>query len=397
MKKKSVILIPCAVLASQIFTLAQESAPANSSAAEESASNGKKIVLELPELPSADDVKIKIFGTLQAQYIYATASGAGSSDQNGFSVRRSILGISGEVGDGWGAKISYEFDSGSDGGSPDNGYIDTAVISKKFDDLAGTLSVGHRKPNFMLEEYSSSSKFLCIERSINSNFVTGNTYVRGLSGGHIGIFWDGKIECEGDNGIDYGLSLTNAVAKDYDACSNDLALTGNIAFMSALDDDTKLTFGFNATVNFGDEGGREKAPLTNAGTVYGFEPYVKFACGGLTAIADFYYIDGQSSAKIDPVYGLALTAAYKLENGFEPAVRVTYLNTESGAVNAKIQNRVPDSGNFNNATTYYVGANYYFNKYVKISGGYEYGHYFGGGNVKAADSGAFRTMLQVAF
>ena len=91
-----------------------------------------------------------------------------------------------------------------------------------------------------------------------------------------------------------------------------------------------------------------------------------------------------------------LTAAYKLDCGLEPAVRFTYLNTDSGKVNANIQNRVPASGAHDNATTYYAGANYYFNKYVKLAAGVEYGHYFGSGD-HADDSFAFRTMLQVSF
>lgn len=357
---------------------------------------GTKLVIELPQLPSAENVKLKVSGLMQAQYVYATASGAGASDQNGFSVRRSSIGITADVGDNWTAKIVYEFDSKSDGGTEDNGYIDTAIISRKFDD-AGTLTVGHKKTHFMLEEYSPSSKFLCQERSINSNFVNGNSYARGLSGYHIGVFWDGKV---GD-ALDYGVSLTNAVAKDYNKASNDLAVTGNIGYTLTLDDDSSLYFGLNATVNFGDDGDANfgspgtNTLLTNAGTVYGIEPYIQFTSGGLTAIAEAYYIDGDSDSKLHSFYGVTLTAAYKLECGFEPAVRFTYLNSDSGQVKSSLQNRVPATDEYDNATTYYVGVNYYFNKYVKIAAGYEYGHYFSGKT--SDDSGAFRTMLQVSF
>lgn len=396
--------VPALFLALAPFcAFAQESVePAVPAAAPASEEGGKKIVIELPQLPSAENVKVKVSGLIQAQYVYATASGKGSSDQNGFSVRRSSIGISADVGDDWSAKIVYEFDSKSDGGTEDNGYIDTAVISRKFDG-AGTLTVGHKKTHFMHEEYSPSSKFLCLERSINSNFVNGNTYVRGLSGYHIGVFWDGNV---GD-AIDYGVSLTNAVAKDYDKKSNDLAVTGNVGYTLKLDGDAKLYFGLNATVNFGDDGAvagngyydmdtkKESTALTNAGTVYGIEPYVQFTSGGLTALADFFWIDGDSESEVDAFYGLNLTAAYKLECGLEPAVRFTYLNTDSGAVNSSIQNRVPATMPNDNATTYYVGVNYYFNKYVKLAAGYEYGHYFGRGT--SDDSGAFRTMLQVSF
>lgn len=361
-----------------------------------SASGGKKIVIELPELPTSEDVRLKFTGLVQAQYVYATASGGGAGDRDGFSLRRTILGVSAELGDDWSAKLTYEFDSAQDGGSADNGYVDTATISRKFGS-AGTLSVGHKKAHFMLEEYSPSSQFPCLERSINSNFVTNNVYARGLSGSHIGVYWEGKIS----GGGDYGVSLTNAVAKDYDRRSNDLAVTGNLGWTLKLSDGAQLYFGLNGTVNFGDDGVPpgvgESSALTNAGTVYGVEPYVRFTSGGLMLLADVFFIDGSSSSRLDPFYGVNLTGTFRFGNGFEPALRFTYLNTESGLVNANVQNRVPSSGGFNNAATYYAGVNYYFNKYVKLAVGYEYGHYFGGGSVSSADSGAFRTMLQVSF
>lgn len=364
--------------------------------AQESASvapdqGGKKIVIELPQIPTPEDVKIKITGLVQAQFVAATASGGNASDQNGFSIRRSNIGVTANVGDDWSARLVYEFDSATTGDYSD--YIDTATVSRKFD--AGTLVVGHKKTHFMLEEYSPSSKFLCIERSINSNFVTGNNYVRGLSGYHIGMFWEGKV---GKN-FDYGASLTNAVAKDYNAKSNDLAVTANAGYTLNLAEGSKLYFGMNGTVNFGDDGalpGAGKNVLSNAGTVYGIEPYIQYTCGGFTAIADLFYINGDSASKVHSVYGVNLTAAYRFDCGLEPAVRFTYLNTDSGIVNANVQNRVPATMAHDNATTYFLGVNYYFTKYVKLATGYEYGHYFGKG-AHADDSGAFRSMLQISF
>lgn len=384
--KSSFAVIVCA--SAPFCAFAQE---ANSPAvpAQES-TGGKKLVIELPELPSSDDIKVKVSGLVQAQYIYANASGAHASDQNGFSVRRTTIGVSADVGDGWSAKIVYEFDSGTSGGSGGyNDYIDTAIIARKFD--AGTLTVGHKKTHFMHEEYSPSSKFLCVERSINSNFVSGNKYAKGLAGPHIGVFWDGKFAGER---FDYGVSLTNAVDKDYDSRSNDLAFTGNLGYTLKFSDKAKLYFGLNGTVNFGDDG--DRGASSNSGTVYGIEPYVQYTHGGLSLLADAYLIDGESAAKLHAFYGVNLTAAYRLDFGLEPAVRFTYLNTDSGKVNANIQNRVPASGAHDNATTYYAGANYYFNKYVKLAAGIEYGHYFGGG-AHADDSFAARSMLQVSF
>ncbi|MGN0834562.1 MAG: porin [Candidatus Spyradosoma sp.] len=392
MKSKQKFLISCAALLAAGTALAQEQTNVAAPAPAPEKSGGTKIVLELPELPAADKIKVKVSGLVQAQYVYANASGGNASDQNGFSIRRSSIGISADVGDDWSAKVVYEFDSKSNGGTEDNGYIDNATISRKFADV-GTLTVGHKKTHFMHEEYSPSSKFLCLERSINSNFVSGNKYAKGLAGYHIGVFWDGKVS----DAFDYGFSLTNAVAKDYDKRSNDLAVTGNIGYTLKLSGDSKLYFGLNGTVNYGNDGNDdENSALTNKGTVYGIEPYVQFTSGGLTLLADAYCIDGADSADIHSFYGVNLTAAYRLECGLEPAVRFTYLNTDSGLVNANIQNRVPASGDHDNATTYYAGANYYFNKYVKLAAGFEYGHYFVGGT-HADDSFSFRTMLQVSF
>lgn len=376
----------CAAVALPVF--ARENAPATPVD-----KSGNKIVIELPEIPVPEDVKIKISGLVQAQFVSAQSSGDAASDQNGFSVRRSNIGVTATVGNGWSAKIVYEIDSGSSGETNYSDYIDTAIISREFADT-GKLIVGHKKTHFMHEEYSPSSKFLCIERSLNSNFVNGNSYVRGLSGYHIGVFWEGKI----GKALDYGMSLTNAVAKDYDAKSNDLAVTGNVGYNWKLNTDSALYFGLNGTVNFGDDGALPDAEtdvLANAGTVYGIEPYIQYTCGGFTALADAFYINGDSASEVHSLYGINLTAAYRLECGLEPAVRFTYLNTDSGIVSASTQNRVPATAYHDNATTYFIGANYYFNKYVKLAAGYEYGHYFGKG--KADDSGAFRTMLQISF
>lgn len=399
-------------LASAPFgAFAQEAVPAENSAVPaaqtetavpaDTKSEKRKIVIELPELPAADDIKIKISGVIQAQYVYATTGGDGHArDRNGFSVRRTTLGATIDAGNGWGGKVVYEFDSGTGGGDGYSDYIDTAVITKKIDEFDGTLTVGHKKTHFMTEEYTPSSKLLCIERSLNSNFVNGNTYARGLSGYHIGVFWEGKI----DAATDYGISLTNAVAKDYDKTSNDLAVTGNIGRKFKLGNDASLYVGVNATANFGDDGNAEafgssstsSTALTNAGTVYGIEPYVQFSSGDFSATAECYYINGDDDSKIDAFYGVNLTAAYRFPCGFEPTVRFTYLNTDSGVVNASTQNRVPASSGHNNAATYFIGANYYFGKHVKLANGYEYGHYFGG-NAGQADSGSFRSMLQIVF
>ncbi len=380
-KKLLVAAISGTLFAPALF--AEENAAPETAAAAAPEAEKPAVVIEVSEIAKKMDVKIS--GLIQAQYVYSKASGT-AADQNGFSIRRSILGVNVNYGDEWKAKLSYEFDSGTKGGNNTDGYVFDAWIARKFD--IGTLTVGYKKTHFIVEEYSSASKFPCLERSINSNFVAADKYAKGLAGSHIGLFWEGKFE----EIIDYGIEVTNAVDKDYNASSNDLAVTVYFGTDFFKEGDFELYLGLNCTFNFGNDG---DVARTNMGTVSGVEPYAKLKFCGFNLLVDFYYIDGESSSAIDPFYGVNATATYLFDCGFEPAIRFTYLNTDSHLVNADIQNRVPTTNLHDNATTYYFGANYYFNKYVKLSAGYEIGHYFG--YTASEDSGTFRAMLQFSF
>lgn len=341
--------------------------------------------------------EFKASASAQIQYVYADAGHARS--RNGFILRRSDISLAAKVDDRWSGAVAFEFDSKSAGGPINNGYVSYAYVAYTND--SGTLKAGLSKPHFLQEEITSFLKLPAIERSIVSNYLaSANADVRGLASSHIGLFWDGKILPASNTPLNYGVSLTNAVVQDFDTRSNALSVTGYIETEIDFSDETKTVFGISAVGNFGNDGnppGVFGGPATNAGTVYGIEPYVKISGGGLNVLLDGYYVNGDNASRVSrTLAGIALVS-YRLENGIEPVLRFTRFNTKTvnGGIHAGYAANVPATNKHSNAATYYVGANYYVNDYVKISAGYEYGHYFG--TTKSEDSNTFRTQIQIGF
>ena len=177
---------------------------------EEAASVSKKSVAVAPKEKTTKS--IKLIGRLQMQYeninVDETVGGVESSlaAKNDFIMRRMFLGAAADLGSGWSAELVADFARDGDG------YIDKAVITKKvdWDSLQGKLGFGYRKINFGLEENTSSSKLLTIERSPATRYFTENANGRrlGFGGRHTGVFWAGKIPQV--KGLEYGLSVTNS-------------------------------------------------------------------------------------------------------------------------------------------------------------------------------------------
>lgn len=390
MKNKTLLVAAgCAAFSASVF--AQQAEPASAPAEE-----GHSITITVPKIPLPEvpkDVKLEVSAFMQVQYAYAAANGYGAGKtESGFSLRRTNIAAKANVGKQWKAVVSYEIDSGTGGGWNYNDYLDKAIVQYLCD--AGTLTLGQQKNRFMVEEYTSALKLPAIERSVNSNYIAGNSGIKGLASYHIGAFWDGKL----NDDLSYGISLTNATSRDYNKESNDFCVTGNFGYNLKLDDEVSLFFGLNGIVNFSDDGVYgNNTVLANAGTVWGIEPYIRYTDGGLSVLIDSYYIGGDDDSRIHRTLAAGATVAYRIDDNWEPVVRATYLNahTEAYGIKTSLQNHNPTSGGLPNATSYYLGANYYVNKYVKISAGYEYIHTFGHGT--HADSNCFRTQCQIAF
>ncbi len=383
-KLKITSLITAAAAISAIAVQAQDSAATQ--AADAADSPTLEIPISLSGSENPDRVaKITVSGYAQAQYVYSDTKGS-SSQNSGFNIRRAEISVKGELDENWSAEIGFEIDSGKSGGKMNGIFVDKAVIAYKAGS-AGTLTAGYQKPSFVMEEYSSSKKALCIEESIASQYFNA---LAGLSGRHGGVWWDGSV---GD--FTYGVAFTNSNTNDFDEDSCGYAFYGNIGYKLRADN-VSVELGLNATYNSGEDDRSSSAP---AGSVYGFEPFAKITSGGFTGILDALCADGDNDVLSHFVFGINATAAYRMENNFEPVVRVSYLNAGDNAnVNAGLLKNVPDGGyaNHENAVAAYIGVNYYANKYVKLSAGYEYAK-LSGGSAPAEYSNSVRLQVQVSF
>lgn len=387
MKINSITLLSAAALLAPLALSAQQ-APAGNGA---SAKEPEGIKLELSK-----KAKITVSGYAQAQYYFADSKNNSGDAYSGFAIRRAAISAKGEIDENWSAEVGFEIDSGS-GSKLDGAFVDKAIISYKSD--YGKLTAGYQKPAFLMEEYSSSKTQLCIEQSIASRyFAKTSSGIAQLSGRHGGVWWDGKV-----SDFKYTVAVANQYKEDFSGDNNDgVAFYGTIAYELKSDDGISAEIGVNGVYNPGndstDEAGNFTATKAPHGNVYGIEPYLKVKADGFTGILNGLYADGDEDAGIDDaVWGINATAAYRFENDVEPVIRLSYIDVgDNQDLGPKMLQNTP-SGTSDHDTAFgvYVGANFYANKNIKISAGYEYTNFDGG--AKSEDANAFRLQLQAVF
>ena len=121
---------------------------------------------------------------------------------------------------------------------------------------------------------------------------------------------------------------------------------------------------------------------TQKGSVWGINPYATANWRGFTVIAEYFLqqvedyraVGGRNGCVRTPM-GANLTVAYKMDIGewgaIEPVVRGSYVSTNGLGAAAYFDTAI----DFNQATTLYVGANWYPTQAIKTSLGYEFGYY----------------------
>ena len=139
-----------------------------------------------------DTAKIKVGGQLQldaGRWFDDTAS-AGLED--GINIRRARLGVSGDIGDGWGYKLEID--------AADSITTQDAIISKRtqIGDITVEALAGHHKAGTSIDENTSSENITFMERAMSSNISGANFGSRRLGGSlvlnlphtyiHTGIF-----------------------------------------------------------------------------------------------------------------------------------------------------------------------------------------------------------------
>ena len=336
--------------------------------------------------PAAKSTKsIKIFGGAQGWYSWGKNSLKAGSGQDwtdgqssGFTLRYVKLGVEADVGGGWTATVVTDF--GTEGSSKN--YLDKVVASKKidYDYLNGTLQLGLRKTNMGYEQNMCDFSQLAIERSVATYFFTRDDG-KNFGSRTVGVFWDGNITQV--EGMYYNLAVTSGVseggtenfitnAQD----SSSLSFWAGMGYKNVAEiKGESLAYDFGLNFGYAPQGATYD---TQKGSVWGINPYATANWRGFTVIAEYFLQQVEDYAKRDGCVrtpmGANLTVAYKMDIGewgaIEPVIRGAYVTTNG--LGADAYNTAID---FNQASTLYVGANWYPTQAIKTSLGYEFGYY----------------------
>lgn len=345
-----------------------------------------------------------------------------SANASGFELRYVKLGVDAEIAGGWNAELMTDF--GVEGKNRD--YLDKVMISKKvaYESIIGTLGVGMRKVHMGYEQDMNDFDLLTIERSVATWFFTRpdtTTYAQKNFGSRaIGVFWDGEVEQI--EGLSYGFSVvggnsfegSSAKLANYQG-NNNLSFYANTAYANKFywyDNELSYQFGFN----FGYANGgmvRASGSMYNNNEIWGINPFFTARYKGASVMFE-YFLQNVSSGNFNgrdraTPQGFNAIIAYKVDVGefgkIEPILRVSMLSSNGMGFNPVTMGSFSydptnASAIYDNAQTYYIGANWYVIPAVKLSVGYEWGEYTGKVNAQSENrtqSNTVRASLQVLF
>ncbi len=360
--------------------------------------------------------RLTFSGRVQTQYesISGTnTTGAGVETQpvdfsNGF-MRRLYLGFKADMGEGISAELVNNF--------ADN-TLDKAIFTAETG--YGNFVLGYQKVQWGLEENTSSSKLLTVERSASNRFwnesaSAGNQRL-GFGARHTGLHYANKYAVDAAQTIEFGGSVANAVQGQSNptATNNDIGIFANLIYTYKISDTNKHSLGLNYGTQRDnrDATGANGAGATDA-TISGFNPYIKSQFDKLIVQAE--YIGTTNEARGSAVTGIerkpsgfTALAAYKFTDQVEGVVRYSQLDTDGqGSTFGDLYRDAKNigSGFYNKFDSVYVGVNYYFVDHnAKIMFGYEKanaseGMATAGAAIdnRKADADIFRLQAQVLF
>jgi phosphate-selective porin len=364
--------------------------------------------------------RLTFSGRVQTQF---EAIGGETTDNNGLVtqatdvsqafMRRLYLGFKVDMGEGVSAELVNNF-ADKDQGSKN---LDKAIFT--LENSYGTFNFGYQKVQWGLEENTSSSKLLTVERSASNRFWNEDAKNGRLGFGarHTGLHYAGKYAVDAAQTLEYGAAVVNAAQAQLSSTGNDLGGYANLIYTYKVTDTNKHSLGVNwgsardtrTTAGVGNGAG------VNQATISGFNPYIKSQFDKLIVQAE--YINTTNEAVAGSTAGAAVErkpegftvlAAYKFTDQVEGVVRYSQLNTDGAGAQFGDLNR--DASNlgttvYNKFDSVYVGVNYYFVDHnAKIMLGYEnakaserlsaLGGTIGSGK---ADADIFRLQAQVLF
>jgi phosphate-selective porin len=360
--------------------------------------------------------RLTFSGRIQTQYESISGSqttGAGVESRpvdfsNAF-MRRLYLGFKADMGEGISGEIVYNFADDT---------LDKAIFTSET--AVGNFILGYQKVQWGLEENTSSSKLLTVERSASNRFwnesASASNQRLGFGARHTGLHYANKYAVDAAQTLEFGGSVANAIQGETNAAttSNDIGVFANLIYTYKISDTNKHSLGLNwgTQRDNRDATGLNTAGATDA-TISGFNPYIKSQFDKLIVQAE--YIGTTNEARGSAVTGIerkpsgfTALAAYKFTDQVEGVVRYSQLDTDGqGATFGDLYRDAKNigSGFYNKFDSVYVGVNYYFVDHnAKVMFGYEKanaseGMATAGATIdnRKADADIFRLQAQVLF
>jgi phosphate-selective porin len=333
-----------------------------------------------------------------------------TTDISSAFMRRLYLGFKADMGEGISGEIVYNFADDT---------LDKAIFTAE--NSFGNFVLGYQKVQWGLEENTSSSKLLTVERSASNRFwsegVSSTSQGRlGFGARHTGLHYSNKYAVDAAQTLEYGAAVVNALQGETAVTNNDMGVYANLIYTYKISDTNKHSLG----INWGSARDSRTAAGTGTGagvtdaTISGFNPYIKSQFDKLIVQAEMISTTNEArgsaaSAVERKPEGYTLLAAYKFTDQVEGVVRYSQLDTDGqGATFGGLYRDATNvAGVFNKFDSVYVGVNYYFVDHnAKIMFGYEKAKAterltadaLGGAITNAkADADIFRLQAQVLF
>jgi phosphate-selective porin len=323
-------------------------------------------------------------------------------------MRRLYLGFKADMGEGISAELVNIF--------ADN-TLDKAIFTAE--STYGTFILGYQKVQWGLEENTSSSKLLTVERSASNRFwaESAKNGRLGFGARHTGLHYSNKFVVDAAQTLEYGAAVANAAQGQATSLGNDMGAYANLIYTYKITDTNKHSLGLNwgSARDTRTTAGAGNGVGVNQATISGLNPYIKSQFDKLIVQAE--YINTTNEAVTGSTAGAAVErkpegftvlAAYKFTDQVEGVVRYSQLNTDGAG--AQFGDLYRDGSNlgtgiYNKFDSVYVGVNYYFVDHnAKIMLGYEKAKssellstYGGTKGTGKADADIFRLQAQVLF
>jgi phosphate-selective porin len=290
-------------------------------------------------------------------------------------MRRLYLGFKVDMGEGISAELVNNFADNS---------LDKAIFTA--DSAYGSFVLGYQKVQWGLEENTSSSKLLTVERSASNRFwgESAKNGRLGFGARHTGLHYSNKYAVDAAQTLEYGAAVVNAAQGQAASVGNDMGAYANLIYTYKISDTNKHSLGLNwgsardtrTTAGVGNGAGQNDA------TISGFNPYIKSQFDKLVVQAEYIGTTNEAStgstagAAVErKPEGFTLLAAYKFTDQIEGVIRYSQLDTDgAGAQFGDLYRDATNLGTtlYNKFDSVYVGVNYYFVDHnAKIMFGYE--------------------------